>query len=94
MLSTRVERTLSTPDRKNADAVAKENILQAKRLEITTMVTEEIISSEQAHVVLDAINEYVQFNGHRTKQGFERGLLEVIATHLDGLVRTATVPIY
>lgn len=94
MLSTRVERTLSTPDRKNADAVAREDILQAKRMEITTMVSEEIISEEQAIVVLDAINKYVQFNGHRSKHGFERGLLDVIATHMDGLVRTATVPIY
>ena len=93
MESSRVERTLSTQDRTNRDALEKERILTEKRQEIVAMANNEEITVEKATEVLNAINTYVQFNGGKTKQGFERGLLDLVATTLDGLARTATVKI-
>lgn len=82
-------RTLSTPDRSNNDGVAKEIFLSAKRIEINNMMNHGHITEEQAQIIGDAINHYVQFNGGRTRGGFERGLTELIETQLRDLSQKA-----
>lgn len=87
MLS-RLGRTLSTPDRSNDDAVAKEIFLSNKRSEIDTMMLNGDITEAQAQTIGDAINYYVQFNGGNTRGGFERGLTQLIETQFRDLLQT------
>jgi hypothetical protein len=78
-----VERTLSTLDRTNdKDGIAKETILASKRLEVQTMMADGDLTSVQANIILDAINDYVKHHGNRSSQGFERGLVDLIAEHI------------
>ena len=87
-------RTLSTPDRHNDDGVAKEIFLSAKRIEIDNMMNHGHITEFQGQTISNAINNYVQFNGGKTRGGFERGLTQLIETQLRDLSQTAnTIPI-
>lgn len=87
-------RTLSTPNRNVDDGVAKEIYLAKKHAEIRAMIKEERISAELGNALLLEINDYTKLNGNQTKQGFERGLTNLIATKLNDISQTATVPIY
>lgn len=78
----RIGRTLSTADRTNDDAIAKEQFLTNKRNEITNMLNNGTLSEAQADIMGTAINHYVQFNGGNTKRGFELGLTELIENQL------------
>lgn len=89
-----LDRTLSTQNRNVDDDIAKENFLALKRKEIAVMMTEGHLSEENGHALLLAINNYIQFNANQTKQGFERGLTNLIAIQLNDPSRTATVAIY
>lgn len=88
MLS-KLGRTLSTPDRRNDDAVAKEIFLSNRRAEIDTMMINVDITEVQAQTIGVAINYYVQFNGNKSRGGFERGLTQLIETQLRDLLQTA-----
>lgn len=94
MESNLLDRTLSTANRKDTNAVEKETILATKRAEIKQMLLDGEITEAEAETVLKAINNYVQFSGGTSLQGFRRGLLHVIAHNLSALVRTETVPLY
>ncbi len=76
-------RTLSTRDRNDEDEVAKEIFLSKKRTEINRKMAFGDITENEAKIIGNAINYYVQFNGGKTLGGFERGLTKLIETQLD-----------
>lgn len=86
-MQAKLGRTLSTPDRSNDD-VAKEIFLSNKRNELDEMMNNGDITEFQAQTIGDAINHYVQFNGGKTRGGFERGLTQLIEMHLRDLSQT------
>ena len=80
-------RTLSTPNRSNDDEVAREIFLLNRRTEIDTMMLNGDITEVQAQTIGVAINDYVKFNGDKSRGGFERGLTQLIETQLRDLLQ-------
>lgn len=80
-----VTRSLSVADRTNDDSIAMENFIATKHREIRDMVQNGDITSGQGDAIYHAINHYVQFNGGKSRGGFQRGLEALIQTHLRDL---------
>lgn len=64
------------------DSKAKATYLSQKRQEINNLYTEGQISEALLSEINLAINQYIQFNGAQTRQGFERGLTTLITNRL------------
>ena len=84
----RFVRTLSTENRKEDDAVAKELFLTNERKKIENKTTNGELTEGQADIVFKAIDEYVQWQGGQTRQGFQRGLTVLIENLLDTMMQT------